>query len=154
MAVSKIIIAFTHFSTDPVKSITDIWILKYIIHIYLSVFLWGQVCPQWELPPVVSLSCDFHMPSEACEQCKNINICLRFIITRKPMTNGVGIHQLKEEWRLAQRLGCWVREVRERAALPLLWCGNTAGEKTLFILTARCGQTPCSLSNTWKKKMV
>lgn len=58
-------------------------------------------------------------------------------------------HQLKEECRLAQRLGCWVRDVRERAALPLLWCGNTAGEKALFILTARWGQTPCSLSNTW-----
>lgn len=58
------------------------------------------------------------------------------------------IHQLKEECKLAQRLGCWVREVSDRAALPLLWCGKTAGEKTLFILTARWGQTPCSLSNT------
>ena len=61
---------------------------------------------------------------------------------------GKSVHQLKEECRLAQRLGCWVRDVRDLAALPLLWCGNTAGEKTLFILTARWGHTPCSLSNT------
>lgn len=61
----------------------------------------------------------------------------------------ISSHQLKEECRLAQRLGCWVRDVRDLAALPLRWCGNTAGEKTLFILTARWGQTPCSLSNTW-----
>lgn len=58
-------------------------------------------------------------------------------------------HQLKEECRLAHRLGCWVSEVSDRAALPLRWCGNTAGEKTLFILAARWGQTPCSMSNTW-----
>lgn len=64
-------------------------------------------------------------------------------------SDSVLAHQLKEECRLAQRFGCWVREVSDRAALPLLWCGNTAGEKTLFILAARCGQTPCSLSNTW-----
>lgn len=30
------------------------------------------------------------------------------------------VHQLKEECRLAQRLGCWVRDVRDLAALPLL----------------------------------
>lgn len=62
--------------------------------------------------------------------------------------SGTKTHQLKEECRLAQRLGCCVRDVNDRAALPLLWCGKTAGENTLFILTERWGQTPCSLSNT------
>lgn len=65
--------------------------------------------------------------------------------------NSASSHQLKEECRLAHRLGCWVSDVSDRAALPLLWWGNTAGEKTLFILTDRWGQTPCSQSNTWEE---
>lgn len=35
-------------------------------------------------------------------------------------TDGISTYQLKEECRLAQRLGCCVREVSDRAALPLL----------------------------------
>lgn len=65
-----------------------------------------------------------------------------------PGRRGVSTHQLKEQCRLAQRLGCWVSEVSDRAAFPLLWCGKTAGENTLFILRALWGQPPCSLSKT------
>ncbi len=84
---------------------------------------------------------DIHVKVSDCVQ-KDNSLCIT------GGTDSTSTHQLKEEWRLAQRLGCWVREVRDRAALPLLWWGKTAGEKTLFILTARWGQTPCSVSNT------
>lgn len=96
------------------------------------------------------------MPSAAWRHCENMNPHIKVSHYRQTTAcmsqsraDTISTHQLNEECRLAQRLGCWVREVSDRAALPLLWCGKTAGENTLFILTARWGQTPCSLSNTW-----
>lgn len=118
---------------------------------YLSVSLWALVCLQWGPPPAASLSVDSHRPSAAWRPCEKHTPTgqgepLRH--RRQQVMCDRETDQLKEECRLAHRLGCWVSEVSDRAALPLLWCGNTVGEKTLFILTARWGQTPCSLSNT------
>lgn len=55
-------------------------------------------------------------------------------------------YQAKEVCRHAHKLSSLVKEVRERAALPFLWCRK--GVKAVFILWARCGHPNCSASNT------
>lgn len=148
-----------YFSPEP--SVVTGWIAQFILSLcdeewrdYLSVSLSALVCPPWGLLPAVSQSDDSHRPWAAWTH-REQHIPTWAVSGKSkayvPYETAVSkaIHQLKEECRLAQRFGCWVSDVRDRAALPLLWCGNTAGEKTLFILTARWGQTPCSLSNTW-----
>lgn len=67
--------------------------------------------------------------------------------SRETLRGPTRIHyQAKEVCRHAHKLSSLVKEVRERAALPFLWCRK--GVKAVFILWARCGHPNCSASNT------
>lgn len=161
-----------NLKTDPVPNISvrpkgsslrseHIWPQQ---DLYLFFFQWGQVCLQLALPRVIFQSVGSHMPLATCSV-HDIQALERTLhslwfthwFTQVSKINQVSMwwdqlslwmsYQLKEVCRLSHRLGCWVREVRERAALPLRWWGNPAGEK---IRTALWGHTTCSLSNTWR----
>lgn len=93
-----------------------------------------------------------------CRQVPYMYVCVHAYLSihvrgARARASMAATHQLNEECRLSHRLGCCVREDRDRAAFPLLWWGKTAGEKALFIRTALWGHTHCSLSNTWRSEV-